>query len=125
MKKKRKYQIEKRSKAPTASPIVTFLRRPPIQSCTNKIIINGSNHNLVINGNSPLQSCISSYTHYVAKNEGEACQVQPQANTQKPNTRTHFQNQPKSRSLSKFKLQRAMRKPWSEGFTAESRATLT
>lgn len=125
MKKKRKYQIEKRSKAPTASPIVTFLRRPPIQSCTHKILINGSNHSLAINGNTPLHSCISSHTHYATKKEAEACQVQPKANRQKLNPRTHFQNQPKSRSLSKFKLQRAMRKPWSEGFTAEPRATLT
>lgn len=111
-KRKQKYQIEKRSKTPTASPIVTFLRRPPIQSCTHKISISSSNHSFVINGHSPFQSSISSYSHSGTENEAEACKVKAKAETQKLNPRTHFQNQPKYRSLSEFMHQRATRKPW-------------
>uniref|UniRef100_A0A2P2NH32 Uncharacterized protein n=1 Tax=Rhizophora mucronata TaxID=61149 RepID=A0A2P2NH32_RHIMU len=39
--------------APAASPIVTFLRRPPIQSGTNEIFINPSNGFFPINENGP------------------------------------------------------------------------
>lgn len=96
--KKQEYQIEKRSKTPTASPIVTFLRRPPIQSCANKIIINISNHRFPINDDSPFRSSISSFSTQCAanNNEAEAWQIQP---PQKLNPITHFQNQPNSRSL--------------------------
>ena len=55
---KKKYQIEKSSKTPTACPIITFLRRPPVQSSTNKIIIYCTNGRFPINKNSSFNNCI-------------------------------------------------------------------
>jgi hypothetical protein len=51
-------QIEQRSFTPAACPIVTFLRRPPIYGCTNKIIINFPNGCFPVNENNPLNSPI-------------------------------------------------------------------
>ena len=63
-KAKQRYQIEKRSETPTASTIVTFLRRPPIKRCTDEIIINVSDGRFAINGDGAFE--------WVNENEGEA-----------------------------------------------------
>lgn len=55
-----RYQIEERSMTPAACSIVTFLRRPPIQGSTDKIIINFSNVSLPIYENSALNISSSS-----------------------------------------------------------------
>ena len=89
-KEKQEYQVEERSMVPATSSIVTFLRRPPIQSCTDKIIINLSDWSLPINKNSTFQKSFSSFILCVHFYEAEAYQVNRKTETQKPQLRTHF-----------------------------------
>lgn len=71
---------------PAACSIVTFLRRPPVQGSTDKIIINFSNGRLPIYENSPLN-----FTYSSCSREAETKQKHPKTQPHYPKQRTHLQ----------------------------------
>lgn len=60
------YQIEHRSSAPAACSVVTLLRRPPIHSGTDEVIIYSSNWRRPINKNDAFNGL---WSHWVAVND--------------------------------------------------------